>query len=225
MGGAGSLPNQRRMHAHTLNSHRASSQRRPPPLQVRGGNVFELWATHICSCTSLSTHTNTQHKHKQTAGRQPLQQQSEFAKKASQIGLSISKTSAKLHKLAQLAKRTSMFDDPTAEIDELTGILKQDIQALNAAIAELQRVSSRRGGGGGEEAPQNKQSADHSHTVVDSLRARLKDATLEFKDVLTLRTENIKVHQERRQLFSSQPDAGAYFFVLFVCWFACRAFL
>lgn len=132
--------------------------------------------------------------------KQAVQQQSEFAKKASQIGLSIHKTSMKLQKLAQLAKRSSMFDDPTAEIDELTGIIKQDIQGLNTAIAELQQVSSKRG--------ENKQSADHSHTVVDNLRTRLKDATQEFKDVLTLRTENMKIHKERKQQYSMQPDSG-----------------
>lgn len=60
--------------------------------------------------------------------RPVIQQQSEFAKRASQIGLAIHKTSLKLQKLAQLAKRTSMFDDPSAEIDELTGIIKHDIQ-------------------------------------------------------------------------------------------------
>lgn len=47
-------------------------------------------------------------------------------------------------------------------------------QALNQAISDLQTFS-----GGGP----NKQSADHSHTVVDSLRSRLKDATAEFKEV------------------------------------------
>lgn len=62
------------------------------------------------------------------AAKQAVQQQSEFARKASQIGLSIHKTSVKLQKLAQLAKRTSMFDDPTREIDEMTGIIKHDIQ-------------------------------------------------------------------------------------------------
>lgn len=119
------------------------------------------------------------------AAKQAVQQQSEFARKASQIGLSIHKTSVKLQKLAQLAKRSSMFDDPTREIDELTGIIKHDIQGLNGAIADLQRLSGKR--------DENKQSADHSHTVVDNLRSRLKDATQEFKDVLTLRTENLKV--------------------------------
>jgi syntaxin 5 len=106
-----------------------------------------------------------------------VQQQSEFTKRASQIGLSIHKTSLKLQKLAQLAKRTSMFDDPSAEIEEMTGVIKHDIQLLNEGIAELQRLSAR----GGEAA--NRQSAEHSHTVVDSLRTRLKDATAEFKDV------------------------------------------
>lgn len=133
--------------------------------------------------------------------KQAVQQQSEFARKASQIGLSIHTTSMRLQKLAQLAKRTSMFDDPSQEIDELTGIIKQDIQGLNMAIADLQQISGRK-------ADENKQSADHSHTVVNNLRTRLKDATQEFKDVLTMRTESLKVHTERRQLFSSQPDSN-----------------
>jgi syntaxin 5 len=97
-----------------------------------------------------------------------------------------------------------MFDDPAQEVDELTGIIKQDIQALNANIAELQRLGTAKQG---ETA--SKQSSDHSHTVVDSLRTRLKDATQEFKDVLTVRTESLKHHKERRQLFSDTTDADA----------------
>ena len=49
--------------------------------------------------------------------------QSEFARRAARIGLGIHATSQKLAKLAQLAKRTSMFDDPAAEINDLTGEL------------------------------------------------------------------------------------------------------
>jgi syntaxin 5 len=90
-----------------------------------------------------------------------------------------------------------MFDDPAEEINELATVVKQDIQALNQAISDLLTFSA----GGG-----NKQSADHSHTVIDNLRTRLKDATKEFKDVLTLRTDNLKVHQERKSLFTSTPD-------------------
>lgn len=127
------------------------------------------------------------------------QRNSEFSKRASRIGMGIHSTSQKLQKLSQLAKRTSMFDDPAEEINELATIVKHDIQALNQGITDLQTFL----GGSG-----NKQSADHSNHVVDSLRNRLKDTTKEFKDVLTLRTDNLKVHQERKSLFTSTNDAN-----------------
>ena len=53
-----------------------------------------------------------------------------------------------------------------------------------------------------------KQSADHSSTVVENLRLRLKDTTKEFQDVLTLRTENLKAQTDRRSLFSAPVDKG-----------------
>ena len=122
---------------------------------------------------------------------------SEFAKRAARIGQTIHTTSHKLARLAQLAKRTSMFDDPAREIGDLTAVIKQDITGLNAAIGELQSFSA------GQQAERNKQSSAHSSTVVDNLRARLKDTTKEFKDVLTLRTENLKHNQNRRKMFSA----------------------
>lgn len=68
------------------------------------------------------------------SAKHALQQKSEFAKAASGIGMGIHKTSAKLQKLAQLAKQTSMFDDPAQEISELTGIIKQDIQVSDENV-------------------------------------------------------------------------------------------
>jgi syntaxin 5 len=131
---------------------------------------------------------------------------SEFSRRAAEIGHSIHRTSLKLQRLAQLAKRTSAFDDPAQEVDELTGIIKQDIQGLNNAIADLQRLSAK---GKGDDGRSNKQVTDHSHTVVDNLRSRLKDATATFRDVLTARTDSLKHHRERRQLFSSSADPEA----------------
>ncbi|WZN60408.1 syntaxin [Chloropicon roscoffensis] len=128
--------------------------------------------------------------------------QSEFAKKASRIGQAIHTTSNKLARLAQLAKRTSMFDDPAQEIQDLTLVVKQDITGLNRAIEDLQQLSSK-----SRDGSYNKQSSAHSTTVVDNLRTRLKDATKTFKDVLTLRTENLKNNQNRRKMFSSSGDS------------------
>ncbi|CAA0838356.1 Syntaxin-32 [Striga hermonthica] len=125
--------------------------------------------------------------------------QSEFNRRASKIGLGIHQTSQKLAKLAKLAKRTSVFDDPTMEIQELTAVIKQDITALNSAVVDLQLHSSSRNESGQTSAD----TTSHSTTVVDDLKNRLMNATMEFKDVLTMRTENLKVHENRRQLFSS----------------------
>ena len=124
--------------------------------------------------------------------------QSDFSRRAARIGHGIHSTSAKLARLAQLAKRTSVFDDPTAEINELTAVVKQDITALNGALSELQGQATQRAG--------SKDSGDHSVTVVDALKGRLMGATKEFRDVLTLRQEAIKVHHNRRGLFSALPE-------------------
>lgn len=133
--------------------------------------------------------------------------QSEFARSASRIGHGIHATSQKLQRLAQAAKRTSMFDDPAQEINDLTAVIKQDITALNTAISELQEQMPTCGGY--FEAGSSKQGADHSMTVVESLKQRLMGATREFKEVLTLRQGAIKAHADRRQLFSAEQGAAA----------------
>ena len=78
-----------------------------------------------------------------------------------------------------------MFDDPAVEIHELTSVVRQDITALNSAVSDLQVLCDSRNDG----ANRTKQSSEHSSTVVKTLKNRLMDATKEFKDVLTLRTE------------------------------------
>ncbi|XP_068647620.1 syntaxin-32 [Aristolochia californica] len=125
--------------------------------------------------------------------------QSEFNKRASKIGFGIHQTSQKLAKLAKLAKRTSVFDDPTMEIQELTAVIKQDITALNSAVVDLQLLCNSQN----ESGNISNDTTSHSTTVVDNLKNRLMSATKEFKEVLTMRTENLKVHENRRQLFSA----------------------
>ncbi|KAK4485864.1 hypothetical protein RD792_008512 [Penstemon davidsonii] len=134
--------------------------------------------------------------------RSAVAMQSEFNRRASKIGFGIHQTSQKLAKLAKLAKRTSVFDDPTMEIQELTAVIKQDITALNSAVVDLQFLSNSRN----ESGNISRDTTTHSTTVVDDLKNRLMSATKEFKEVLTLRTENLKVHENRRQLFSSSAS-------------------
>lgn len=84
-----------------------------------------------------------------------------------------------------VAKRTSVFDDPTMEIQELTAVIKQDITALNSAVVDLQLLCNSRN----ESGNISSDTTSHSTTVVDDLKNRLMSATKEFKEVLTMRTE------------------------------------
>ncbi|KAG8381876.1 hypothetical protein BUALT_Bualt05G0018400 [Buddleja alternifolia] len=136
--------------------------------------------------------------------RSAVAMQSEFNRRASKIGFGIHQTSQKLTKLAKLAKRTSVFDDPTMEIQELTAVIKQDITALNSAVVDLQFLSNSRS----ESGNISRDTTTHSTTVVDDLKNRLMSTTKDFKEVLTLRTENLKVHENRRQLFSSSSSVS-----------------
>lgn len=84
-----------------------------------------------------------------------------------------------------VAKRTSVFDDPTVEIQELTAVIKKDITALNTAVVDLQALCNSQN----ESGSLSKDTTNHSTTVVDNLKNRLMSATKEFKEVLTMRTE------------------------------------
>lgn len=128
----------------------------------------------------------------------PLARRSEFMNIAKSIGVDISNTYAKLEKLTILAKKKSLFDDRPVEIQDLTYIIKQDISSLNKQIAQLQEFSRNR--------DENSQHAKkHSSSVVVSLQSKLANMSKSFKQVLEIRTENLKHQKERRDQFSSQP--------------------
>ncbi|CAK8538845.1 unnamed protein product [Lathyrus sativus] len=126
---------------------------------------------------------------------------SEFNRKASQIGLGIHETSQKIARLAKLAKKSSLFNDPIMEIQELTALIKTDITTLNSAILNLQNIQK-------FDLADENYSEDrvvHSNAVCNDLKNKLMGATKHLQDVLTTRTENIKAHENRKQIFSKNP--------------------
>ena len=132
------------------------------------------------------------------ATARPPVSRTEFASAASAIGGDIRRAQTKLSKLTQLAQSRSLFEDPTAEINELTHIIKQDITALNGKLTGLQsHAKSVATSGAG------KQRTAHSSSVVDSLKERLLEATKEFQDVLHTRSHNMQLMQKRREEFSA----------------------
>ncbi|KAI9636166.1 integral membrane protein sed5 [Dioszegia hungarica] len=138
---------------------------------------------------------------------------SEFGKMAGGIAKDINATTAKLGKLAQLAKRKTLFDDRPIEISELTYIIRQDIAHLNTQIAALQayvRTQKAGGGGGGKDKKSDgKQVEEHNSNVVMMLQSRLANMGMGFKDVLELRTQNMKASKDRTEQFMHTASQSA----------------
>lgn len=127
---------------------------------------------------------------------------------ASGIGKDISSTTIKLGKLAQLAKRKTLFDDRPVEISELTYIIKQDIASINKQIAALQSYVKQRNAQGSKSA-EGKQIDEHNHNVVMLLQSKLANTSMSFKDVLEVRTQNMKESKDRTEQFMYSAASAA----------------
>ncbi|EER42035.1 syntaxin [Histoplasma capsulatum var. duboisii H88] len=130
---------------------------------------------------------------------------SEFARRAAEIGRGISGTMVKLQRLAMLAKRKTLFDDRPVEISELTYVIKQDLASLNSQIASLQALtlaqhpkSSR---------SKTDQEGEHNDNVVVMLQGKLADVGANFKEVLEVRTQNIRASRSRTENFVSSVSS------------------
>ncbi|TKA65138.1 hypothetical protein B0A55_12324 [Friedmanniomyces simplex] len=140
-------------------------------------------------------------------------QRSEFARNAAGIGRGIGATMGKLQRLAELAKRKTLFDDRPVEIAELTYVIKQDLAGLNqqiGALQQLQRRSGTAGGGGGAGGKDgrgggsnSREEGEHNKNVVLLLQGKLADVGANFKDVLEVRTRNIQASRSRQDNFVS----------------------
>lgn len=122
---------------------------------------------------------------------------SQFMDIAKSIGKDITSTYTKLEKLTLLARRKTIFDDKPVEIQELTYIIKQDIAHLNKQIGQLQTIAK------AQRKDQGKHQAGHSSSVVVQLQSKLATMSNNFKQVLEVRTENLKSQRSRAEQFSS----------------------
>ncbi|XP_021916862.1 syntaxin-5 isoform X2 [Zootermopsis nevadensis] len=134
-----------------------------------------------------------------------IQSYAEFMLIARTIGKNISSTYTKLEKLTLLAKRKSLFNDRPTEIQELTYIIKEDLNSLNQQIAKLQEVSRSQ-----KQSQQNgRHLQSHSSSVVLALQSKLASMSTEFKQILEVRTENLKQQKNRRDQFSHGPISSS----------------
>ena len=82
----------------------------------------------------------------------------------------------------KVAQSKSLFDDPADKIEELTGIIKLDIQAIRKKLQNMESMVVAQG-------RQNEQTSTHSGVVIDTLANNLGATAMQFTKILELRTE------------------------------------
>ncbi|GJQ14350.1 hypothetical protein GpartN1_g6141.t1 [Galdieria partita] len=120
---------------------------------------------------------------------------SAFTKQAIDIAQGIESISKNLEKLTQLCQKSSLFDDASLEIQQLTFVVKQQLHELNKQLEELELIHRQ------QRNASHKQAVSHGESVVDTLKTDLMNTTKEFKKVLQLRTSMLQKQQQRRQQF------------------------
>ncbi|CAF1082715.1 unnamed protein product [Rotaria sordida] len=132
-----------------------------------------------------------------------MEQRGIFMQQAKRIGHDLSQTFLKLEQLSLIAKQSSLFNDKSMEIQDLTLSIKQDIGNLNRQIAQLQQYMQDTHGS------KSKNSQTHSNSVVFVLQSKLANMSNDFKQVLEARTQNLKDQKTRRDHFSRNTVASS----------------
>jgi len=95
------------------------------------------------------------------------------------------------------------------EISELTYIIKQDIASINKQIATLQVYVKQHAQSSAAKTPEGKQLDEHHSNVVMLLQSKLVNTSMTFKDVLELRTQNMKESKDRTEQFMHSTASAA----------------
>jgi syntaxin 5 len=134
----------------------------------------------------------------QPFGQQP-QVKSEVNIEAGIIGSEIEKVTLRVQELRKMAKKKGIFNDQSAQIEQLSAGAQKDIQRLNSKIEELAMRAKGKG--------PNTSATAHSNNMVQTLKTRLLAVTKDFKDALEDRTKTLEVQDKRRSMYTAGGDA------------------
>ena len=122
---------------------------------------------------------------------EPSEEPASFTDRAKRLGRDLGDTYQKLEQLSMLASQSKLFENHSARIQELTGVIRQDLCDLNRQIADLKHLSVSQ-----RQSTRNQHA--YSANVLQWLQSNLANAAKNFKTVLESRTENLKAQKSRR---------------------------
>lgn len=147
----------------------------------------------------------------QLAGKTRISPPSALHKASTELATALKRTARRVFKLHKLAHRRGLFDDPAAEINELTVVIKSEIGALDAQMGRFAAEAARASAGVAAADPSRP--AGHWPMVSDMLRNHLLSVTRTFQDALRVRSERMREQANRRQQLAASawmpPPAAA----------------
>uniref|UniRef100_A0A915J389 t-SNARE coiled-coil homology domain-containing protein n=1 Tax=Romanomermis culicivorax TaxID=13658 RepID=A0A915J389_ROMCU len=156
--------------------------------------------------TQLNNNNNTTTNRKQQKIGQILAESAKFNQYARKIGADLASTFSKLEKLTLLIKKSGAFFDCGPEIDELRHIIKLDIEGMYRDVNHLQQMMAERQQL--RNGVKNNQTATHSKSIVLGLQSKLASMSSEFRNVLEVRTENLRQQKTRRERLAGGPSSN-----------------
>eukprot|EP00823_Brevimastigomonas_motovehiculus_P006021 TRINITY_DN473_c0_g1_i1.p1 TRINITY_DN473_c0_g1~~TRINITY_DN473_c0_g1_i1.p1 ORF type:complete len:337 (+),score=72.26 TRINITY_DN473_c0_g1_i1:25-1035(+) len=128
-----------------------------------------------------------------------IPEHSEFVTASKEVADEILRVTEKLEKLGQLAKRKSLFDDQTQEINKLTYLIKRDLEEVDARITALEEKSA----AGTQNGRKSVQNVKNDKSILDQLKNKFRSAGQNFTSILQIRTQNLKDQNSRRKQFET----------------------
>ena len=128
----------------------------------------------------------------------PRVPKSRFGTMASRIGRALSEVEGRTDRLARLSSKSSLFDDPGAEIAELTSLLKQELASVGASIEALPTCK-----------PSGRQLTPHAEAVLQWLQANFSHGTERFQAALQQREAILNAKESRLAGISAVATAAA----------------
>lgn len=134
---------------------------------------------------------------------------------AKAFGAEIALTSENIANLTKLIKQQNLFDDGGDQIGPLTSAIKSKLQQLHDDLEVLIQLKAAASRSNADQSAwkrilssdeQKQDSAQHSETIVNTLRSRLVKTGQDFKTVLQHRTKSLTDAASRRNnLLSDAP--------------------
>jgi syntaxin 5 len=124
-----------------------------------------------------------------------------FHKTAGDISRDIATTSQLLGQLTNLVRHKSMFDDDSAQINNLVVRIKSSIENLNARLDTASYTIQQ------QKRQVNSQAGQEASNLVDGLKTEFAQAASGFKRVLQQRTDNLKESEDwQRSVYGKMGD-------------------